>query len=150
MSWLIGPGIALALAAAAALHPAGRRPLGAALRPVRSALRLVRSWLRPVGSLFRPVGAALRPLGFALLRASRAIGRWHGRRGSVTRADLLASTFGIWADPITVGRAYERLDVGQLLVEGSDPVAVLAARFSCGEARIVSLLSEYLGTPSVR
>lgn len=118
MSWLIGPGVALALMAAAALHPAARR--------------------------------RLRALGAKAKLAFRAIGRWHGRRGSVNRADLLANTFGIWTDPITVGRAYERLDVGHMLVEGTDPVAVLATRFSCSEERIVSLLGEYLATPSVR
>ncbi len=80
----------------------------------------------------------------------RAIGRWHGRRGGVTRADLLVNTFGIFIDPIMVGRAYDRLDVGQLLAEGSDPVAVLATRFSISDERIVSLLGEYLGTSSVR
>jgi hypothetical protein len=89
----------------------------------------------------------LRRIALGLRRALSRLNRWHSRRGSVVRTDLLASTIGMWLDPITVGRAYERLDVGQLLVEGVDPLAVLASRFHSSPDSIAALLSEYLGSP---
>lgn len=106
------------------------------------------------------VGMSLGIVGFAVgVAIALTAGRARAQRGlrrrramaahptsSTPLAETLVQMLGIGPDPWQVGAAYDRLDVGDYLAAGRDPIAELAREFGCSQRRIVSILRS--GMPS--
>ena len=106
------------------------------------------------------VGMSLGVVGFAVgVAIALTVGKMHLRRGRGRRralaahpasatplSEALVQMLGFGPDPWQVGAAYDRLDVGEILATGKDPIAELAREFGCTQRRIVAILRS--GMPS--